>query len=80
MEQNRIATMGKRIPNARRLLAQLYSTPVIQIKDVEKILDLTPKAANDMVYEFLKSNILIEKTGYKRNRIFEFRDYLSLFK
>ncbi|HLF35309.1 MAG TPA: Fic family protein [Cyclobacteriaceae bacterium] len=80
LEQIMIVTMGKRTPNANKLLIQLYSTPVVNIKDVERILDLTPKAANDMVNEFLKLKILIEKTGYKRNRIFEFNDYLSLFK
>ena len=80
MEQERIAAMRKRIPNARKLLTQLYSTPLIQIKDAEQILSLTPKAANDMVNEFLKLKILNEKTGYTRNRIFEFKEYLSLFK
>ena len=80
IEQNRIINMGRRISNAQKLMTYLYSKPVIQVKEVEEILQITTKAANDMVNEFIQKEILVETTGYRRNRIFEFTEYISLFK
>jgi hypothetical protein len=47
---------------------------------VQNITGLSPKAANDMVQAFLATGILKETTGYQRNRVFSFEDYLRLFR
>ena len=41
--------------------------------------DLSTKAANDLVKIFLDKKILVETTGYQRNRIFMFDEYLKMF-
>ena len=41
---------------------------------------VTPKSANALIQDFVKLGILKETRGYQRNRIFEFQEYLSLFK
>ncbi|MEI7510701.1 MAG: hypothetical protein WCJ84_00915 [Candidatus Peregrinibacteria bacterium] len=39
---------------------------------------LSPKASNDLIMNFVELGILEEMTGYKRNRIFAFREYLNI--
>jgi len=40
---------------------------------------LSPKSANNLVNTFVTHKILVETTGYQRNRIFVFNEYLQLF-
>ena len=40
---------------------------------------LSPKAANDMVKAFVEYKILVETTGYQRNRVFVFDEYVRMF-
>ena len=40
---------------------------------------LSPKAANDLVKAFADQKILVEITGYQRNRVFVFNEYVGLF-
>ncbi|MCU7837034.1 MAG: Fic family protein [gamma proteobacterium symbiont of Taylorina sp.] len=74
-----IITLGRRAENARKLLLQLYQQPIMSIKQVSALLELTPRAATALVNEFVKMGILVEKTGYKRNKEFVFEQYLKLF-
>ena len=57
----------------------LYKKPVINGAQAAELLDLTPRAANALIQELVALGILKEMTGYKRNRIFMFQDYLALF-
>ncbi|MDD3626879.1 MAG: Fic family protein [bacterium] len=78
-ENNIIMHLGKRSKYALVLFHHLFKKPIITIKDVQIITGLTPKSANDLVKIFIKQKILIETTGYKRNRIFSFNNYIKLF-
>ncbi|MFH1453104.1 MAG: hypothetical protein ABIH00_03890 [Armatimonadota bacterium] len=53
---------------------------VITANEVGKLMDLTPKSANALIGDFERISILKEITGQERNRIFEFKEYLALFK
>jgi len=75
-----ITAFGKRAKQGQTLLHGLFSKPVVQIKDVQNITGLSPKAANDLVQEFLAKGLLKEITGYQRNRIFVFEDYVKAFR
>jgi Fic family protein len=57
----------------------LFSTPVVNARSVQKMADLSPKAANDLIAKFVELGVLKEATGYQRNRIFVFKSYLDLF-
>lgn len=37
------------------------------------------KAVNDLVITFVKKYILVEKTGFERNRVFHFDEYVRMF-
>lgn len=79
LEKNTIVSLGKRLPNAKALLTYLYSKPVVTVSDVMTNLDVTKQTANALIKDFHNLGILKEQTGYKRNRIFVFEEYLRLF-
>jgi Fic family protein len=70
---------GKRIKTGLTLFHHLLSQPLVSIKEVQKVCDLTSKAAGELVSLFEKHNLLNEFTGNHRNRIFSFNKYLNLF-
>jgi len=71
--------MGKRSKQGIEFLHQLFKKPVVTIKDVQAMTSLSPKAANDLVKAFVEQKILVETTGYQRNRVFVFDDYVRMF-
>jgi len=79
IEKEKILMLGKRSKQGLNLLHHLFSKPVVTIKDVQNLTNLSPKAANDLVKAFLKNQILSEITGYQRNRVFVFEKYLKMF-
>lgn len=74
-----ILTLGKRAKAGQRLLALLYSQPIISSKLICQSLNITHPAANQLIKDFQKIDILQEITGFKRNRLFVFKEYLELF-
>lgn len=79
IEQNKILLMGKRTQTAMQFFHSLFKQPIVNIAQVQKMTGLSPKAANDLVSIFVESNILKETSGYQRNRVFSFNDYVKLF-
>ncbi len=75
-----IATLGRKSESGRSLLAYLFSDPIVKIKDVEKYLEVSYAAANNLVDDFVELGILKEKTGFSRNRLFGMDDYIKLFR
>jgi len=77
--EDQMVTLGKRAENARALLVALYRKPIVSVNDVSTLLDVTHKAANGLVGQFVDLGILEEITGFQRNRMFIFRRYIGLF-
>jgi len=73
------STFGRRINTGLILHNHLLIQPIISIKDVQELCNLTPKSAGELVVLFVQSKILNEFTGNFRNRIFMYEPYLSLF-
>lgn len=61
------------------LLNSLYRNPIVRIKDVEKIVQLSNPNAIALVHKFAELGILHEITGNKRYRMFSYKEYISLF-
>jgi Fic family protein len=74
-----ILTLGKRAKTGQRLLTFLYSQPIVSSKLICQTLSITHPAANRIIKDFQKIGILKEITGFKRNRLFVFSEYLGLF-
>lgn len=79
VEAERILFMGRRAKQGMVLFHQLFSQPILNSKDAETITGLSRKAANDLVAAFVEKGILKEMTGYQRNRVFMFDEYMKLF-
>ena len=79
LEKETITSLGKRINKAKILLVYLYSRPVVTVADVMEHLKVTKPTANTLINDFNKLGILKEQTGFRRNRVFVFADYLKLF-
>jgi len=80
IEDSKILHLGKRVPLAKNLIQYLYKRPVITVQDTVEDISVTKATANSIIAEFEKLGILVERTGFKRNRIFVFEPYLSLFR
>lgn len=79
IERNRILVTGHRSKPALELLHGLFKNPVIDVKGVQFVTGLSPKSANTLIQTFIKLNILREETGFRRNRLFVFHEYLQMF-
>lgn len=79
IEKERILRMGKRSIKGLELLHALFKNPAVSVKTIQDLTGLSPKAANDLVSAFVDKGILTETTGFQRNRIFVFQEYLRLF-
>ncbi|MFH1052390.1 MAG: Fic family protein [bacterium] len=79
VEKKKIATLGKRIKIALLLMNHLYSKPLIEPMEAAEVLKVNISTANRLIDELVKLSILEEITGFKRNRIFIFKEYLDLF-
>lgn len=79
LEKNKIMHLGKRMQIGMRFLHFLFGKPIVTGGDVQNELKLSPKTANALIDIFVEKGILTETTGFRRNRIFVFNDYLKMF-
>jgi len=70
---------GKRIKTGLLLHNYLLTRPLVAVKDVQEICNISAKSAGELVTLFESKQILKEYTGNFRNRIFMYRAYLDLF-
>jgi Fic family protein len=80
IEDKELIKLGKKLPTAKSLLKYLFRRPVVTALDVQDELRVSLPTANTILSDFERLGILKEKTGWKRNREFEFTEYLNLFK
>jgi len=76
----KIVSLGRKAENARKLIMHLYQKPILSGSAITRFLALTPRAANALISDLQQLDILKEITGFKRNRIFAFEEYLKLFR
>lgn len=79
IEKDKLLGLGKRTKTGLDFFDRLFTKPIVTIKDVQDMTGLSAKAANDLVQAFVDQGILVETTGYQRNRVFNFAEYLKLF-
>ena len=77
--EHQILGLGKRAENAKKLLMYLYQRPMVSVNEVAELLVVTHQAANMLVGQLESMNILVETTGYGRNRLYLFQHYFELF-
>ncbi len=70
---------SRRQNNAQTLMKHLYQMPIITINSISELLNLPHNTASSLIRDFVKNGVLREVTGYKRNQVFIFEDYLHVF-
>ncbi len=75
-----ILGLGKKSMLAKNLLEFLYVSPIADSPEIAAHLGVNITTANRLIADFIRLGILVETTGYKRNRLFAFEQYLSLFR
>lgn len=79
IEQQEIIKLGKKTKIAHVFLQSLYGQPVVDSSDVVEALHVNVSTALRLIDDFIKLGILQEVTGYRRNRIFVFHEYMNFF-
>lgn len=77
---SQILMLGKRAEKANTLMEYLYQKPLIDVTVAARLLDVTPQTAYNLIDDMENLGILYEITGYKRNRIYSFKEYMDLFR
>ena len=77
--ESKIMEFGRRAKTGQELLKRLYSNPIMNANQIGQRLHLSHQSASALVRSFEECGILKEITGFKRNRLFVFSDYLNLF-
>jgi Fic family protein len=78
--EEKIISLGKKQALAKSFLQFLFSKPITDASEVAEALEINVSTALRLIDDFIKLKILVEVTGYKRNRIFAFDDYIKLFR
>ncbi len=78
--ETKIITLGKKQILAKNMLQYLYSQPITDMRSIAIALDVSVPTISRLLNDFVKLEILVELTGYKRNRVFAFEQYLKLFR
>ena len=79
VETEQIVTLGKRSLIGYAFIKELYKNPIITTGDAAERLNITDATASRLISDFEKLGILTEQTGFRRNRLFVFKEYLQLF-
>ncbi len=80
IEDEKIITLGRKLHLAKQLMKHLYKHPIITALDIEEEFKVTTPTANAILRDFIKLDILEERTGFQRNRKFIFEKYIKLFR
>lgn len=78
--EQQIMKFGRRATLGHNLLLSLFSEPATSVSDTAKRLNISISAANTLVNEITRAQILKELTGFSRNRIFILHEYIDLFR
>ena len=79
VEYNRILSLGKKTKLAQQFIHYLYSRPIISSQEIVRELNINASTSIRLIEDFIRLGILVETTGFKRNRVFAFEEYLRLF-
>lgn len=77
--EREIATLGKKARLAQAALQLLYGKPIVDGQDMAASLEINISTAFRLIDDFVRLGILRESTGFKRNRVFAFHEYVALF-
>lgn len=79
IETVRLPKLKSKIGNGQLLMNHLFQIPITDSKQVSERLLISASTANRLIQDLIDLKILVELTGYKRNRKFMFKEYFKIF-
>jgi Fic family protein len=76
----KIKSLGKRMVKAQAVINYLYQQPIVNAQKVQAIIGSKTASAYSLLEDLERLEIVKETTGFQRNRIYVFEDYLKLFR
>lgn len=74
-----VVKFGRRSQKAKDFINFLYQRPLVSVTDIIEPLMISKQTANILVRNFVDNNILVEATGFQRNKVFVFKKYLDIY-
>lgn len=75
----KIANLKVKYDNAKKVIDFFYNEPYLSRKKLASALNMPDSTVNGVINELLKADILKETTGYTKNQIFVFEEYVDIF-
>ena len=75
----KLKTLKSRNADARKVIDYLYTKPIIDVVQVEKLIHKSNVSSYKLIADLEKLQIIKEVTGGQRGRLYVFKDYLDLF-
>ncbi|EJU23326.1 Fic family protein [Mogibacterium sp. CM50] len=77
--EERALKLGGRPENILRVLRLFYDNPLLSSSVIAKETGISKGTVDNIIKKLYGDNILVEVTGYSRNRLFALMDYLKIF-
>jgi Fic family protein len=74
-----ILSLGGRAENANRILEFFYQKPLLNVKEIEKVLSMNQRTIRNVIKVLETEQFVVEYTGNKRNKKYVFERYFNLF-
>lgn len=79
-DMQKVSSLGRASKNAIVLLKNLYKLPIINVRKIQEVTNLSREASNRLVKRFIRLGLLHPKEkGKKYGRMFVYKEYLDLF-
>ncbi|MFZ1525844.1 MAG: Fic family protein [Saprospiraceae bacterium] len=79
IERRKLINLGRKQILAQVLITEMYKEPIMDGHQIANAMSVHLSTANRMITDLQGLGILRELTGYKRNRIYIFDEYVNLF-
>lgn len=74
-----ISDLKVKYDNAKKIIDYFYDEPYSSRKKISKALEMADSTVSGVINELKSANIIKEITGYTRNQIFVFSEYVEIF-
>ena len=77
--ESQLTNLGVKYDNAKKIVDYFYNEPCSSRKKISEALKMPESTVNGVISELKLANIIQETTGFSRNQIFVFSEYVSIF-
>lgn len=65
--------------NIQKIFLEFYNNPILSVSDLEQATGLSRSAVRNVVNQLEEKNIVVETTGFSRNKLYLLKDYFMIF-